>query len=193
MTSWKWVSRTLLVLFVAAVASLAYDTDVVHAVAGAVTTVDKTAKTIAIKTADGTEEVFKYTENTSVRGAKDAAHATKKGALDTYFAGKEGTHVIVRYTVKGADKTANAVDDFGKDAFKVAHGTVTHVDKDAHTVAIKTDDGAEATYHFSKEAAVDTEHGVVKGTEYAAKEGDKVVVHYSEDAGKKIVHFFKKA
>lgn len=38
---------------------------------------------------------------------------------------------------------------------------------------------------------IDTEHGVVKSTQYVAKEGDKVVVHYSEDAGKKVVHFFK--
>ena len=30
-----------------------------------------------------------------------------------------------------------------------------------------------------------------KSSQYVAKEGDKVVVHYSEDAGKKIVHFFK--
>lgn len=191
MTNLKWALTVLLVLCAAVVAGIAYDTDVVHAVAGAVTKVDKSAKTIGVKTADGTEEVFKYTEKTTVHGSKDVAKGVKTGALDTYFAGKEGTHVVVRYTVKGADKTASAVDDFGKDAFKVARGTVTHVDKGAHTVTIKTADGAEATYDFGKSAAVDTDHGVVKGSEYVAKEGDKVVVHYSEDAGKKVVHFFK--
>jgi hypothetical protein len=41
--------------------------------------------------------------------------------------------------------------------------------------------------------AVDTEHGVVKGTDYVAKEGDQVVVHYTEDGGKKVVRFFKGA
>jgi hypothetical protein len=56
---------------------------------------------------------------------------------------------------------------------------------------VKTEDGVETTYSLSRDAAVDTEKGVVKGTDYTAKEGDKVVVHYSEDAGKKVVHFFK--
>jgi hypothetical protein len=80
-------------------------------VAGAVRTVDKTAKTVGLKTADGTEETFKYSEKTTVHGAHDVGKAAQKGALDTYFAGKVGTHVVVRYTVKGADKTANSVED----------------------------------------------------------------------------------
>ena len=48
------------------------------------------------------------------------------------------------------------------------------------------------TYRVSKDAAVDTEHGVVDGDKYTAKEGDKVVFHYGEEAGDKVVHFVKK-
>jgi hypothetical protein len=54
---------------------------VVHAVTGAV---DATAKTIAVKTTDGTEEVFKYTAKTGVHGATDTKDAAKTGAVDTY-------------------------------------------------------------------------------------------------------------
>lgn len=191
MTNLKWMRKVLLILCTTAVFSMAYDSDVVHAVSGAVTKVDKEAKTIGVKTADDAEHVFHYTEKTAIRGAHATAKGAKAGALDTYFAGKEGTHVIVRYTEKGADKTASSVDDFGKDGLKVSEGTVTKVDKAGHTVAIKTEDGAETTYDWGKDATIDTEHGVVKSTQYVAKEGDKVVVHYSEDAGKKVVHFFK--
>lgn len=166
--------------------------DVVHAVAGAVTKVDKTAKTIAIKTADGTEHVFKFTERTAIRTSTEAAQGAKTGALDTYFAGKEGTHVVVRYIGKGADKTATVVEDFGKDTLKAGKGTVTHIDRAARTVAIKTEDGAEATYKMGSQAVVETDHGVVKGTRYALKEGDKITVHYTEDAGEKVIHFFHK-
>ena len=56
---------------------------VVHAVAGAVTRVDSGGKTLAVKTADGTEEVFKYTAKTSIRRAKEADHAASRGAVDT--------------------------------------------------------------------------------------------------------------
>lgn len=190
MTNLKWAGKVLLILCVITVLGYA-DTDVVHAVSGAVTKIDKDAKTIGVKTADGTEHVFHYTEKTTVRSSKATAKDVKTGAVDTYFAGKEGTHVVVRYTEKGAEKTAASVDDFGKDTIKVSEGTVTKVDKAAHTVSVKTADGAETTYDWGKDATIDTEHGVVKSSQFVAKEGDKVVVHYSEDAGKKIVHFFK--
>jgi hypothetical protein len=190
----KWVGQLMMVALVSGLVSLAAAQDVVHIVSGVVTKLDKDAKTIGVKTADGTEHVFKYTEKTTVHGAEDAGKGVKTGAVDTYFAGKEGTQVMVRYTKKGADEVASGVDDLGKDTVKVAKGTVTKVDKTAHTVTIKGDDGAEATYNVGKDTARDSKNGVVKGWDYTAskaKAGDKVVVHYTEDAGKKVVHFFE--
>jgi len=145
--------------------------DVVHAVSGAVTKIDSAAKTVAIKTADGTEHVFKVSEK-----------ATSSGI-------KEGSHVVVHYTEKGGEKTAVAFKDLGKGTVKVSDGTVTHVDSAARTITVKTEKGGEDTFHVAKDASVDTEHGVVKGSEYTAKEGEKVTVHYTETAGKKIAHF----
>jgi Cu/Ag efflux protein CusF len=191
MTYGKLSVRVALALLLAASLKTAAAQDVVHAVSGEVTKVDKSAKTLTVKAEDGTEHAFKYSDKTTVRGYHDASKMAKAGAMDTYFDGKEGTHVVVRYTKKGADKAALSVEDFGKEDLKEARGTVTKVDKGAHTVTVKTEEGAEATYSLGRDAAVDTEKGVVKGTDYTAKEGDKVVVHYSEDAGKKVVHFFK--
>jgi hypothetical protein len=174
--------------------SIAMAQDVAHAVSGVVTRVDKDAKTLSVKTSDGTEHVFKYSEKTGLHASHEAAAGMKKGAVDSYFAGKEGTSVVVHYTEKGGDKTATWVDDLGKDTVKSANGTITKIDKKAHTLTIKTDDGAESTYAFGKEAASDSQHGVVKGWDYTAskaKEGDKVAVEYTEDTGKKVVHFFK--
>jgi hypothetical protein len=170
----------------------AFPQDVVHAVSGAVTRVDKAGKTIAIKTADGTEEVFQFTERTAVRDSKVVSSHAKMGIVDSYFAGKEGSKVVVRYIGKGTDKTATVVDDFGKESLKVGRGTVTQFDKAAHTVAVRTEDGAVATYKMGDEAVVETDHGVVRGSRYLVKEGDHVVVHYTENAGDRVVHFFKK-
>jgi hypothetical protein len=188
------VRQWALLACVVGLMSFAMAQDVAHAVSGVVTKVDKDAKTLSVKAADGTEHVFKYSEKTGLHASHEAAAGMKKGALDSYFAGKEGTHVVVHYTEKGGDKTATWVDDLGKDTVKSAHGTITKIDKNAHTVTIKADDGAESTYAFGKEAASDSEHGVVKGWDYTAskaKAGDKVSVEYTEDAGKKVVHFFK--
>jgi len=178
-----FVSGSLLVL--------AEDTDVVHAVGGVVTKVDSTAKTVAVKTADGSEQVYKYTAKTTVHASKEVAKGVSTASVDTYLAGKEGTHVVVHYTVEGADKTAVGFEDFGKDGLKVSKGTVTHVDHAAHTVTIKTEDGTEETYHVAKDVAVDTEHGVVKGVETSTKEGEHVTVHYTESAGRKVAHLIK--
>ena len=192
MTRSKVFSRLTMAACLVALLTSACAQDVVHAVEGAVTRVDKKAKTIAIKTADGTEETFNYTEHTAVRDSRAAAHGAKTGVVDTYFAGKEGSHVVVRYMGNGAEKTATVLDDFGKESLKVGRGTVTHVDRASRTVAIKTDDGAEATYKLGAQGVVETEHGVARADRYVAKEGDKVVVHYTEDAGEKLVRFFKK-
>jgi ABC-type enterochelin transport system substrate-binding protein len=166
--------------------------DVVHAVSGAITHIDKAGKTIAIKTADGSEEVFRYTDHTAVRDSSKAAARAKMGVTDTYFAGKEGSKVVVRYLGNGADKTATLVEDFGKESLKAGRGTVTHVDKAAHTVTVRTEDGAEATYKMGDQAVVETDHGVVRGSRYIVKEGDKVTIHYTEDAAGKVLRFFKK-
>jgi len=184
--------RVLIQLVVAVVfsASLALAQDVVHVVDGVVKKVDSTAKTVTVATADGTEHVFKYTEKTTVHGAEAMGKTVKVGAVDTYFKGKEGTEVMVRYIGKGADKTAVGFHDLGKDTVKVAKGTVTNFDKGARTVAIKTEDGTVQTYKVSKDALQDSEKGVVHGGQFTAKAGDKLTVHYTEDAADKVAHFF---
>jgi hypothetical protein len=192
MTRFKTISKALLLMCAVALAGSALAQDVVHAVAGTVTHIDKAGKTIAIKATDGSEQVFKFTERTAIRTSVEAEKGAKTGALDTYFAGKEGTKVVVRYMGKGVDKTATVVEDFGKDSLKIGKGTVTHVDRAARTVSVKTEGGAEETYKLGSAAVVETDHGVVLGTRYLAKEGDKVAVHYTEEEGGKVVHFFQK-
>jgi hypothetical protein len=187
MTSQKSFVNLAVALAILLVITAAPALAVVHATEGVLTRVDSAAKTITVKTADGAEEVFKVTGKTAVRGAK----IVKSGAVDSYLAGKEGTHVVVHYAGEGAEKTATAVDDFGKDTIKVGKGVITGVDKAGHTVTVKAEDGTEETYHVAKDATVDSGKGAVKGTEYVAKNGEKVTVHYTEEAGKKVAHFVR--
>ena len=113
----KQVSTILAALFIL-VAGIAWQTAIAdeftHIVSGVVKSVDKDAKTVVVKTADGTEHTIKYTDDTVVKGAKDAGKGTEKGGADTYLAGKEGTKVTVKYTEKGGEKTAVGIKDAGK-------------------------------------------------------------------------------
>lgn len=78
---------------------------------------------------------------------------------------------------------ASAADDVAS----AVHGTVTKVDASTKTIVVKTGDGAEHTMQFADKAAVHGAHATAdaaKDSFHGLKEGDEVVVHYSEKGGK---------
>ena len=152
---------------------------VVHALTGTVEKVDSAAKTVAIKTADGTVKVVKVSEKQTVDGLKAGADYTALGA-------EKGAHVVVKYTGEGADATATGIKYVGKSSVKASEGTVTKIDEAAKTVSIKTAKGAEEVYHYTDVATVDSAKAVAKGADKSAK----VTVYYTEEGGKKIAHLF---
>lgn len=152
--------------------------------AGIIEKVDSAAKTIAVKTADGTVQTVKFTDTTTVHGLKDAA----KGAD---LVGKEGGHVIVHTTGEGADKTAHSVHWFGDETVHSTEGTVDEVGAGSKTVAVKTADGTKETFEVADHATVDTGKDVARYSAQGAKKGEHVTVYYTEEAGKKIAHVFK--
>ncbi len=96
----------------------AFAEDIAHAVSGVVKSVDKGTKTFVVKTADGTEHTIKWTDNTVVKGAKDAGKGVEKGSVDTYMGAKKGATVTVKYTEEGGEKTAVGIKDASKDTAK---------------------------------------------------------------------------
>ncbi len=176
------MSKLLLGMSFAALAAFAAD-DVVTAVEGTVKKVDSGTKTVVVATADGTEHTVHFAKKTSVHGWD----ATEQGAKDGMHGVKEGSHVVVHYTAKGTEKTAEEVDRIGEGGLKTTEGTVSKIDRGAKTIAVKTADGAEATYKVSEHAVVDAG----KDTGKAVEKASKVTVYYTEEGGKKVAHFFK--
>jgi hypothetical protein len=166
------------------VASARAADDVVSAVHGTITKVDGAAKTVTVKTKDGTEHTVHFVDKTAVHGAE----ATGSGAKDTMHGLKEGSEVVAHYTEKGGEKTAVEVDRVGKDGVKTLDGTVSKVGKDGKTVVVKAADGTEHTFDVAGKDTADAAKGIGKGSEKSAK----VTVYYTEDAGKKVAHFFEK-
>ena len=159
--------------------------DVVHAVDGTVKKVDTGTKTIVVDTKDGTEHTFHYTSDVAVDGAK----GTEKGVVDAAHGVGEGSKVAVHYTVVGGKETTHEIDKLGDDGLRAADGTVTHIDRGAKTVAVKTADGSEQTVHLTDRAAKDTGKDIASGVDKSAK----VTVYYTEKAGVKTAHFIKGA
>jgi hypothetical protein len=154
------------------------------AVQGTVQKIDATAKTVVVKTADGTEHTFHLVSRTGVHGAEEAS----TGAKESLHGLKEGSDVVVHYTAKGSKETAEEIDEVGKGGLKTAEGTVTHLDRGAKTVAIKTSGGTDQIFRLSGHAAEDAGKDIKEGTEKSAN----VTVYYSEKGGQKVAHFFKK-
>jgi hypothetical protein len=175
------VVAALLAISVAASQGTQSSTNVVT---GTIEKVDSGAKTIAVKTADGTVETVKFTDKTTVHGLKDAAKGTD-------LAGKEGSHVIVHTVGEGADKTAHSVEWVGDKTVHTTEGTVEDVGKGSKTVAVKTADGTKETFVVADHATVDTGKDVARYSAQGAKKGEHVTVYYTEEAGKKIAHVFK--
>jgi hypothetical protein len=117
------------------------------------------------------------------------AEAVAAGAAGTYHGIKEGSQIAVHYTETGTEKTAEEVDNLGKDGLKATEATISHIDRGAKTVAVKTASGTEETYRLTDSAAKDAGKEVATGTEKSAK----VTMYYTEEAGHKVVHFFKRA
>ncbi len=166
----------------AAVALFAAD-DFVKAVEGTVKKVDAGTKTVVVAAADGTEHTVHVVKKTAVHGWD----ATEAGAKDGMHGVKEGSHVVVHYTEKGTEKTAQEMDRIGDGGLKVTEGTVSKIDRGGKTIAVKTADGAETTYKVTDHAVEDAGKDAGKAVEKASK----VTVYYTEEGGRKIAHFFK--
>ena len=168
-----------LILQVTVAAMLAppsFAVEAVSAVHGTISKIDSGAKTIVVKTADGTEHTFRFIAKTTV-------HGTEAGAKDTFRGLKEGSEVVAHYTAKGAENTAVEVDRVGKDGLKSMDGTVSEIDRGGKKLVVKSADGTEQAFKIADHAAEETGKGAEKSA--------KVTVYYTEDAGKKIAHFFQ--
>ncbi len=159
--------------------------DVAGAVTGSVKAIDRSGKVVVVESADGVDHAFHYTGDLAVH----TAAASKTGATDTLAGIDRGSKVVVRYSVKGGKETAHEIDRVGDGGLDVVKGTVTHVDKAAKTVSIKTADGSEKVFSMTAEASKDA----ARKTAVGADKGAKVSAYYTEDAGKKTVHFLEYA
>lgn len=158
--------------------------DVVTATHGTITKIDATAKTIAVKTADGTEHVFYWAKDTSVHGAKAADLAAK----DSWHGLKEGSEVVAHSTRQGTKDTAVEVDKVGDDGLKKTEGTIKEIDRGGKKLVIESTDGTEHAFKLTTHATADAATDLASG----AEKGTKVAVYSTKSAGEDVAHFFEK-
>lgn len=158
--------------------------NVVTATHGTITRIDRTAKTIGVKTADGTEHVFHWAKDTSVHGVNSADLA----AGDAWRGLKEGSEVVAHSTKRGTEDTALEIDKVGDGGLKRTEGTVKEIDRQGKKLVIESSDGTEQAFKLTNHAAADAGKDVATG----AEKGTKIAVYSTGKAGQNVVHFFER-
>jgi len=126
--------------------------------------------TLIVKAADGTDHVIHVTKDTHVHGAEALSNVQR------------GTPVVVHYTVKNNEPSVDEIDCLGPEGLPSTEGTVTAVDRVRKTITVKYSGGEIERLRLTHHAAI--ENGTIKG--------NRVVVYYTNEAGQKVAHYFKR-
>jgi hypothetical protein len=129
----------------------------------------KAANTIIVATEDGVEHIYGAAKGLVVHGGDPLADL------------KPGTTVIIHYT---ADNTAQEIDRVGAGGLSTAEGMATNIDRGKKEITIRYDNGKIEKLKLTDRAAADVGKNIAEDT--------RVVVYYSDEAGGKVTHYFKK-
>ena len=141
----------------------------------------RAANVVVITTMDGMEHVYHFTKDLIVHGGK-------KPGVDALEGLRAGTTVVIHHTTAGSQESIEEIDVLGDEGLKSTEGMVTNIDRRKNEITIRYNNGKTETLQMTSRAAAETEAGIDESAEEA-----RVVVYYSDEAGHKIAHYFKKA
>jgi hypothetical protein len=142
----------------------------IHGVTGTIATpesverfYDGVNKTL-VKTGEGIDRL---------RGATKAKPDGEAASLDGL---RPGTSVVVHYSVKGIQTSADANDAVERSGSSVNEGIVTNVDRSSKRITIRFAGGSTETLRLTRSTS-----------------GGRVIVYYPDRAGQQAAHYFKPA
>jgi hypothetical protein len=140
----------------------------------------RAANVVVVTTMDGVEHMYHFTKDLVVHGGKGSG-------VDALEDLREGTTVVVHYTVSGAEASAQEIDLFGDEGLKITEGQVAKIDRRRQEITIRFANGTTETLRMTNRAAQSA-----RAAEKAGADAPKVIVYYSDEAGRKVVHYFRK-
>ncbi len=148
--------------------------EVVHALAGTVTSINPTQQTITIKTDDGSEGLFKDLMKSNV--SYDFDRNARAASIPANSFSKKGAPVIVYYFGGGDVRTAVALEDLGANPLQKISGSVFKFNKHEHLLTIKDAAGTSESFHIDPKTVAETPWGAVEGEKFDPRKGDRVRV-----------------
>ena len=165
--------------------------EVVHALAGTVSSIDATSKTITVKTDDGSEGLFKDSTDAKIPIDFNRDLRAQTTAADAFA--KTGTRVIVYYFGNGDVRTAVSLQSLGAGAMMKSSGTVMKFDRHKHLLTVLTNSGAKEVFEITPKTVTETSVGAVAGDRFNLQKGDHVRVTALPDGGGQTAVFINAA
>jgi hypothetical protein len=160
---------------------------VIHALAGTLSSIDKTDKTVTINNDSDTGGVLNLSSNDKIDVEFDKN--LREEAVPAQAFTKQGDTVIAYYYMAGfAPRTVFAVQDLGTAPIVNTRGTVISFNKHQHLLTIRSNSGVNESFEVDDNTAVETSMGVIGGHKFSPEKGDAVrVVATAANGGKKAV------
>ena len=130
----------------------------------------KAANKIVVATDDGVEHVYDAAKGLVVHGGKDALADLRPG-----------TTVVIHYT---AGNQVQEIDRVGEGGLSTTEGIATKIDRGKKEITVRYDNGKTEKLKLTDRAAAAAGRNVGEDT--------RIVMYYSEDAGERVTHYFKK-
>lgn len=138
---------------------------------------------VIVQTMDGVEHMIHFTKDLVLHGGKGPG-------VDAFVGLDEGTTVVVHYTVTNAEETALEIDRVGDTGLQTTEGVVVDIDRRGKRITIKYANGQKEVMQLTPTAAAEASREVDEVSGSSAP--TKVIVYYTNEAGRKVAHYFRK-
>jgi len=150
------------------------------ALEGTMKTFYKAANTIIVTTIDGVDHAYHFTKDLLIHGGKSPGP-------DALADLREGTTVVVHYETSAQGQAAVEIDEVGGEGLKITEGVVTRIDHRRSEITIRFDNGKTETLKLTLRAAAEAGKAVDESG------STRIIVYYSDEGGRKVAHYFKRA
>jgi hypothetical protein len=144
---------------------------VVHALTGTVSSINKASQTVAVLQDVGGDSVFQNPSSSKARVAFDKKIESGTIAADAFK--DNGAYVIVFYYGGSDNRTVVAFKNLGTGPFSSTVGTVKKYEK-AHVLTVQDESGALQTFRIGPDTVAEGYAGAVDGSKFQISGGDKV-------------------
>lgn len=144
--------------------------EVVHALTGTVSSIDKAANTVAVLQDVGGDHMFQSTSKGKVRLAFDKK--VEAGTISADAFKDQGAYVIVFY-YGGDNRTAVAFKNLGPGPFASTVGTVKKCER-SRMLSVEDESGKLQTFKITPDTVAEGYAGAMDGSRFQVDNGDKV-------------------